>query len=305
MAAAAAAAQVPKWVQRVEALALEDGEAVLFELMTNFHSFTEAQYLSLRNHGGYGTLRDYQWRYKDIKDWCSAMTTRPANRGGRTYGDLKVKQLQGISWWVTDCTLRNKELNVNEYKADPDRYRMNAEYDYLESMNDDVSIDKPEKFEYKNWIPWEESVYMYFDSITNLRGIPMSYVICKDLQVGVDINELSRKEQIIYNAPLNGFVFDIDTKSILAILKECTLNTDAETWIKNIRCGREAMRALQLHFDGPDESRKRLDTAKAQLDKTFYRHEATFSFERYVTTLNEIYKIHERYNEPIYESDKI
>ena len=126
---AAAAAQVPKWVQRVKALELDDGEAVLFELMTNFHSFMEAhQYLSLRNHGGYGFLCDLnQWRYKDIKDWCSAMTSRPVNRGGRTYGDLKVKQLQGILWWVTDCILRNKELNVSEYKADPDGYRMNAE----------------------------------------------------------------------------------------------------------------------------------------------------------------------------------
>ena len=52
------------------------------------------------------------------------------------------------------------------------------------------------------------------------------------------------------------------------------------------------MKALQTHFDGPDKARKRLNTAKSQLDRTFYRHEATFSFEKYVTALNTIYTVH-------------
>ena len=299
-------AVIQQWQRNANALGLNTDETILYELMVNFLNFTEDQYVSLRTQGGYGRLQDLnQWRYKEIKDWCTSMSNRPPTRGGRTYGDLKVKQLQGIAWWVTDCSLRNLPLDVDIFKANADDYRANAEYEYRESEADDISIDKPAKFEYKNWIAWEESVYMYFDSITNLKGAPLSYVIRKDLVETADLAAMTRKEQIIYNSPLTGFVFNLDSKTVLSIIKECTLDSDAETWIKNIRCGREAMKILQKHYDGPDEARKRLDAAKSTLDRTFYRHEATFSFEKYVTTLNGIYKIHERYNEPIYESDKV
>ena len=72
-----------------------------------------------------------------------------------------------------------------------------------------------------------------------------------------------------------------------------------------MRCGKQAMEASRTHYDGPDEAKKRLSEAKARLKTIFYRHEATFSFEKYVTALNDIYLIHERYNEPIYETDKV
>ena len=191
------------------------------------------------------------------------MYTRPATRGGSTSGDLKIKQLQGIAQWVTDCII---PLKVNVFKANEEVFKANAAYAYRESEANDVTIDKPEKFEYKNWIAWEESFYMYFDSLLNLRTVSLIYFIRKDLPPGTNSNTLSRKDQTIHNYPLQGFVFDMDAKSVLSILKECTLGTEAETWIKDIKCGREALQALQRHYDGPDEARKRLNTAKAQFD---------------------------------------
>ena len=173
-----------------------DNETILYELMVNTLNFTENQYVCLRTQGGYGTLRDLnQWKHKDIKDWCNTMSTRSVTRGRRTFGDLKIKQLQGIAWWVTDCILRNINLDVDDFKAKEEEYRANAAYAYLDTEADDVSIDKPEKFEYKNWIAWEESVYLYFDSLSNLRGVPLVYVIRKDLSPGTDRNSLTRKEQ--------------------------------------------------------------------------------------------------------------
>ena len=59
---------VANWMARAQALGLNADESILFEVMTNFHNFTEAQYESLRDQGGYGTLDDLnQWSYKDIK----------------------------------------------------------------------------------------------------------------------------------------------------------------------------------------------------------------------------------------------
>ena len=287
-------------------MGLNAEETELYELMVNFHSFTQNQYICLRNMGGYGTLADLnQWRYKSIRKWCKNMGALAVNRGGRTFGDLKIKQLQGIAWWVTDSTLRNLPLDVNVYKADSDTYKLNAELDHLDQEHDDVTVDKPKKFQYKDWIEWEESVYMYFDSLKNLQNVPLSYVIRKDLPVGTLLTSLERKEQLIYNAPLNGFLYNKDNTTVGNIIRECCLGTEAESWIANIRGGRQAMIALRTHYDGPDEARKRLSSAKAKLDKLFYRNEATFSFEKFITSLNNIYNVHVRYNEPIYETDKI
>ena len=297
---------LPAWMNNANALGLGPDEMELYELMVNFHSFTHNQYICLMNLGGYSTLQDLnQWRYKAIRKWCENMSAMAVNRGGRTFGDLKVKQLQGIAWWVTDCMLRNKLLDVNEYKLDPDSYKTNAELDYLDSEADTVTVDKPSKFVYKEWIEWEESMYMYFDGITNLHGVPLSYVIRKDLLVGVGIPSLDRNLQVIYNAPLNGYLYNKDNATVGNIIREFCLGTEAESWIKNIKGGRESMTALQDHYDGPDEGKKRLTSARARLDKLFYRNEATFSFEKFVTSLNDIYNIHERYYEPLYESDKI
>ena len=39
-------------------------------------------------------------------------------------------------------------------------------------------------------------------------------------------------------------MFSRDTKMVLAILKELTVDTDADTWMKGKRCSQEAMLAL-------------------------------------------------------------
>ena len=298
--------QQPAWLAAANGLGLNQDEIELYELMVNHLRFTHDQYVCLRNQGGYSTLRDLdQWGHQAITTWCSNMSRLALNRGGRTFGDLKVKQLQAMSWYVTDTLLRGQVIDVDEFKAQSDEYRLRAQYAFDNSQDTSVAVDKPAKFEYKKWIGWEESVYRYFDSILNQRGVPLSYVIRKDLPNGVTTATLSRHEQLVYGAQLTGFFFELDTVKVLNILKECLLDSEAESWIKNIKCGRLAMKALQDHYDGPAEGRNRISTANQQLEKLFYRHEFTFSFEKYVTALNSIFKTLERYNEPMYETNKV
>ena len=57
-------------------------------------------------------------------------------------------------------------------------------------------------------------------------------------------------------------MFTIDSERVLTLLKELCLETEAETWFRNIKCGRAAMKALQLHYDGPDESKRRKEEAR-------------------------------------------
>ena len=48
---------------------------------------------------------------------------------------------------------------------------------------------------------------------------------------------MDREQDIIQNAPLQGKMFSLDTKKFLVILKELTVDTNAETWMKGKLCG--------------------------------------------------------------------
>ena len=138
----------------------------------------------------------------------------------------------------------------------------------------DETITKPEKFKYSEWNQWEESVYLYLNSWTSKCGAPLSYVIRKDLDEDVEWESLEREVQQIHAAPLEGFMFQMDSKRVLAILKDLCLNTSAESWFRNIQCRRRVMQALQRHYDGPDERHKRIEEARVKISQTFYKHEA-------------------------------
>jgi len=83
------------------------------------------------------------------------------------------------------------------------------------------------------------------------------------------------------------------------------LDTEAETWFRNIKCGRQAMKALQVHYDGPDEGRRRKEEARAKLKTVYYKHEATFTFEKFVTSLYDGFQVLEKYGEPLYDEEKL
>jgi len=133
----------------------------------------------------------------------------------------------------------------------------------------------------------------------------LSYVIRKDLANGTDWNELDYRTQQIHTAALEDFIFTIDSKHVLTLLKELCLDTEAESWFKNAKCGRESMTALQLHYDGPDENKRRKEEARSQLKTLFYKHEASFPFEKFITALNDAFQVLDKYGEPLYETEKL
>ena len=302
-----AAPAIPTWQANANALGLNPPQMELYELLVNFHNFTHEQYVCLMNTGGYSTLMDFVgWGHKAIRKWCENITSLSHTRGGRTFGDNKIKQLQGVAWYVNDCQLRATVKDIDgDYKPNSVIYKQNAEMDHLGQQHETVTVNKPAPFSYENWIKWEDSIYTYFDSERNASGVPLSYVIRRALPAGTVLGALSRDEQLIHNAPLHGFLYDSDNKTVGSIIRELCLGTPAEVWIGNEKRGRECMIKLQNHYDGPDEARTRIQAAKAKLDRLFYKAEAGFSFEKYVTTLAEVFNVHERYKEPMFESDKL
>jgi len=91
----------------------------------------------------------------------------------------------------------------------------------------------------------------------------------------------------------------------LTLLKELCLDTEAEAWFRNIKCARDAMKALQLHYDGPDESKRRKEDTRSKLKNIYYKYEGTFTFEKFVTNLYDAFQILEKYGELLYEEEML
>ena len=107
---------------------------------------------------------------------------------------------------------------------------------------------KPDNLSHIKWVAWEEMVYTYFKATKISRGVPLLYVLYKNLESSRII--IDRGQYIMQNSPLHSNIFPHNTKKVLAIIKELTVDTDAETWMKRKRCGQEAMLEFQKIHDG-------------------------------------------------------
>ena len=275
-------------------------------VLDNVCMLTLAQRETLVNEG-YDTAKSMcHWKHNHIRKWAEKKITLSVAAGRCAYGDRMIKAIQGLAHWCTFTVLRGEDLNDIATSFDTDALEesiLEAELDYDESKESSV-IDKPDKFTYDKWQQWEEAVYNYFAAIKNSHRIPLSYVIRKEPNPIEDV-KMDDSDHIVYNASLQGAMFKRDSKRVLGVLRELTIGSQADTWMKGKRCGREAMKALQAHYDGATESGRRLTVAKADLIKLFYQNESTFSFEKYVTKLLEIFNLHQTYKVPLYEKDKV
>jgi len=292
------------WEEEADALNLHGDHRLLFSVLRGFHEFSLDQCQTLRNEGYSSLAHLYNWRHDSIRKLLETISNRPVTRGGRHFGDRKIKELQALTWFLTDRRQRGLSPDLDLYCQNADNYIALAEMDSLVSKKETI-ITKPEKFKYNEWNQWEESVYLYLNSITSSCGAPLSYVIRKDLDPNVEWDSLDSQVQKIHAAPLEGYMFNLDSKQVLALLKDLCINTGAETWFRNIKCGRRAMVALQRHYDGPDERHRRIEEARAKISQTFYKHEGTFTFEKFATILQDAFAILAKYGEPVYEREKL
>ncbi len=281
-------------------------EERLYQCLTTVLNFTTGQAETLMDDG-YKTIKDFEfWPYDEIQKWATDKTKLAARQGGRPYSAYNTKKLQGLAWWVTDNKLRKHTIEIEDFTQDTLKECMiEARNEYDERENRKSSdLSKPEKFKSDTWIAWEQSLYNYLGQIYNARGVPLSYVI---YQQGINMYGVTRKadKERVDCADTEGSIFERDTQRVLKIIQELTLDTPAADWIKNIECGRAAMKALQNHFDGEGEGERRKAQANAEINTLFYRNEQSFSFEKFATKLKSCFDVLERYNLPKHEEEKV
>ena len=158
---APAAAQPPlqQWETEANTLNLQGEHRLLHELLRSFHNFNREQCAKLRDEG-YSSFSDLvNWKYKDIRSLLENLSNRPTTRGGQQFGDRRIKELQALSWFLTDRHRRGLSFDLDLYRQEATAYISFAEID--SEIAKDEAANKQEKFKYANWNKWEESVYIF------------------------------------------------------------------------------------------------------------------------------------------------
>ncbi len=140
------------------------------------------------------------WRYNAIRKWASEKSKLSTTRGGCTYGDRRIKAIQGLVWWVNEQTLRGLDVTLMDFN----KVMLNDSIEMAQMDNERKESrsanDKPGTFEAGEWIKWESKLVDYIHSVYNAKNIPLSYVIRKDATK--EHHKMSRDEQVIYSAAL-------------------------------------------------------------------------------------------------------
>ena len=133
---------LPTWEIEANQLGLQGEHRRLYKLLRDFHGFTKVQCVTLRDQG-YITLSDLvDWEYKDVRSLLENLSNRPISRGGREFGDRRIKQLQALSWFVTDRNRRGLTYDLELYQAKVNTYIKFAKID--SQIGKDDAADKPE-----------------------------------------------------------------------------------------------------------------------------------------------------------------
>ena len=100
------------------------------------------------------------------------------------------------------------------------------------------------EFSHKKCTQWEDSIYNYLSSRKNSRCVSLSYATRK-YTPSTDDGE-NRDVMIIHQASLLGNMFIRYSMKEIDILKELTLITDTETWIKGLKCRKRPCKSYKF-----------------------------------------------------------
>ena len=65
------------------------------------------------------------------------------------------------------------------------------------------------------------------------------------------------------------------------------------------------MQKLQAHYDSTSEGARRKKVARADLKNISYKNETTFTFEKYVPNIKEVFNVLGKYGVPLYEEQMV
>jgi hypothetical protein len=154
----------------------------------------------------------------------------------------------------------------------------------------------PDKFrETKNWATFKEALISYLSQVRGAAGVPIQYVVRSVAQPeagGIFANDNVAR---VANAPLQGPTFNVDNRRVYQIIKTLTLEGPGWAWVQasdRLENGRAAFLALEAHYEGPANKDRLIDDylERVHTKLIYYGNKNSFTFEKYVTLLQEVHQ---------------
>jgi len=144
-------------------------------------------------------------------------------------------------------------------------------------------------------------------SIWGISGVPLSYIIWKEEFSGIAPPGEDGVEELIHLAPLYGTAYLEDKKRVYCIIRDAVSWTDGWTWMQDVwkEDGRQAMKHLCDHYNGPGAKTHCIQDAKECLKICVYKSKTMFSFEPYVSILKECFATLKEDERVITKRDKL
>jgi hypothetical protein len=220
-------------------------------------------------------------------------------------GLARTKALKAVTFWVRKKLRENAPCDLTEltqpFIADLIREMALTKI----GKESDHKLYYPDSFnanDYKNWI---KKVTNYLDSRTGKSGVPLSYVIrAEDADPDEAPDEYTRA---LWAASFHTPQFKEDNREVYHLFKDLLTMTDGATWFEKVSDGdgRAAHLLLREHYVGEAHDMRRAASANAKLEALFWKSEASFPFEKYLTRMNEAFKELEDAGQPLYPQQKV
>lgn len=241
-----------------------------------------------------------------IDDQIKTLARAPGN--GRMILGLGVPSKVKAAVALLHELARSGDQVLNAYDVSIPKLReWQIESQVTTDEDDKIKVSLPEKFEYKNWVSFKDGMVNYFRQVKGTRGIPLYYVIRDDVR---PTGEMSFTERRIWDASLSGLEYNRDNAMVMQQLIQVFRDTDAWPYaalaeFMKKQDGRGAWKNTCRHYDGPHAVERRIASAKRDLSELFYKSEAQFPLERYVTQMTNCFRILEENGAPKAERDKM
>ena len=150
--------------------------------------------------------------------------------------------------------------------------RMNLERQSRDSASEDIA--PPKQLDQTKWTDSYLALINYLKTRMSAdRKRTIDYVVLIDKPLGW--LAANRAERLPDRAALTGQSFVKNSQEVCRIVKQWTFNTPAFAWVRPLdrrEDGRGAVAAMRAHYDGLDETAKKLAKAEADLKNLNYKN---------------------------------
>lgn len=241
----------------------------------------------------------------EVDRYIERLSRTPVARGGVIIGLGVASRVKAAASYLHELARMDGEIDAYNVSIPILRGWQLESRVIQEAGEDKITVQPPNTLDPKDWVSFKDGMVNYFRQTKGSRKIPLFYVIREDRRPETATNFVDSR---IWSASLTGAEFDNDNAKVYQQLVQVLRGTDAWTYVddsEGTQDGRGAWKRLCRHYDGPHAVEKRISLAEEELTTLFYKSEAAFPMERYVTRMSNCFRILAQNGAPKSTRDKV